>query len=160
MCFHCCCTFCLLICHVIVIILYFLKLILFLLSFVNCIPVHLWMSFRWYSFIITFWGYFVILEGCFFYNFNVLFFSDTLLLYLSFFLLVFLYIFIYFYLLHTWLSLSLLRNQLLKMSDSELPLKTKSKENWKADKLERLSLSQCWSTWRSIKFFGVDLGNA
>jgi hypothetical protein len=39
---------------------------------------YLWMCFWWYSFIITFWGYFVILEGCFVYICNVLLFSYTL----------------------------------------------------------------------------------
>ena len=90
-------------------ILYFLRLMLFLLSFVNCIPVHLGMCFWWYSFIITCWGYFVILEDCFFYICNVLFFSYTLL-YLRF-IGVFSWWYIlyisYLYLIHTLLSLSL-----------------------------------------------------
>jgi len=47
------------------------------------------------------------------------------------------------------------------MSDSKLTLKTKSKEKWETDKLERVSLPQLvWSSWRSIKFFGVDLEDA
>ena len=124
-------------------------------SFVNCVPVHLWMCFWSYSFIITYWGYFVKFGGLFLSTFLMFYF---VLLYLavifedfqSFFLLVH---FVYFSLISITCYLGLYGNNLFKENTY-----TKSKVK-SSVKLERMSLSQYWWNWRSVKFFGVDLGD-
>ena len=119
------------------------------------------MCFWWYSFIITFWGYFVILEGCFVilegcfvYICNVLLFSYTLL-YLGFFSFscTFCIFFINIYYILCYLCLySILISSKWAIVNLD---KIKRKGKCETAKLERVSLSQYWWNWRSVKFFGI-----
>ena len=114
------------------------------------------MCFWWYIFTITFWGYFVILEGCFVYIFNVLY---CLLIYLVVVFEVFRRVFlvgtfcIYFFInIYHILSYLCLYSAILCSKWATVNFHLRQNQKKGKCETDKLSWSQYWSNWRYITF--------
>jgi hypothetical protein len=161
--FYCCCTFCLLICHVIVIYVIPFEVNFIDFSFVDCISVYLWM----WLLVIYFHNYFLMVfchfGGLFFfYIFNVLYCFLYLVVVFAVFRRVFLVGTCCSFLINIYYILYYLCLYSVLLCSKWATVNFHLRQNQKKGKCEtdKLSWSEYWLNWWSITLFGVDLGDA